>query len=374
MGIEKKENANRKHVCVFCTTPYQIIAAISLKEQLKEKTDIYIVNQFKDSKHIAEKLDSLKIFNAVIEVDEKKIYPKIKSESNKYIKHLRMAQAYFTLKRDVSKFLIQDYPYAKIYLSSKAFLGRMAQLYLIKCQKEIETLYFDDGIGSYLGNSLYSIRKSDWLLRRLIIGKKGTEINFTRYLYFPELVNRQLNKDTYKINKLNFVEDSEKIKDLFQREYTKKIKESIVFLQAIDNGILGDEGEMVMQKIIELIFNESKGNMIIKPHPRDKKEKNLKYRYFEKNVPFEVECLFNNMDNKILISICSTASVTPKLLLGQEPKIIFLYKILSQYIKIDNEIEEFLNRFKKIYNDKSKIMIPSNVSELVKIIRRERDE
>lgn len=374
MGIEKKENANGKHVCVCCTTPYQIIAAISLKEQLKEKTDIYIVNQFKDSKHIAEKLDSLKIFNAVIEVDEKKIYPKIKRESNKYIKHFRMAHAYFTLKKDVSKFLIRDYPYEKIYLSSKAFLGRMAQLYLIKYQKKVETIYFDDGIGSYLGNSLYSIRKSDWLLRRLIIGKKGTEINFTRYLYFPELVNRQLNEGIYKVNKLNFVEDTEKIKNVFQREYTKKIKENIIFLQVIDNEILGDAGEKAMKKIMDLLFKESKGNMIIKPHPRDKREKNLKYQYFEKNIPFEVECLFNNMDNKILISICSTASVTPKLLFGQEPKVIFLYKILSKYIKIDNEIEEFFNRFKEIYNDKSKIMIPSNVSELVKIIRREWDE
>ena len=62
--------------------------------------------------------------------------------------------------------------------------------------------------------------------------------------------------------------------------------------------------------------------------------------------------------------------LTPKLIAGKEPYLIFLYKILLEkkcILYTDNE--KMINKVRELYIDKTKIFVPENMKELQNIIK-----
>lgn len=113
------------------------------------------------------------------------------------------------------------------------------------------------------------------------------------------------------------------------------------------------------------------GNAVIKAHPIDPNFKNDQIKSYYTKLPMESLLLHMNPEQKIFISPMSTAMLTPKLLFGKEPFLIFTYKMLLGPIRAHvgdeahfNRYLDFLNNFIAAYSDPSRCAVPESIEEL----------
>jgi hypothetical protein len=76
-----------------------------------------------------------------------------------------------------------------------------------------------------------------------------------------------------------------------------------------------------------------------------------------------------DIDDRCLVSINSTALFNPKLLFDQEPYIIFVYKLVKLFYDW-SLFEGTIKLFVEEYRDKEKIMIPESIEELREYLDR----
>lgn len=114
--------------------------------------------------------------------------------------------------------------------------------------------------------------------------------------------------------------------------------------------------------IIEIGLKE----LLVKLHPstKNKKYPNNTELYCGK-VPFEILMSLFSFDNKVLVSIFSTACFSPKMILDQEPYVFFLYKIVDKEYHINKQFVTSIDKLRKKYRDKSKIFVPETVDEFI---------
>ena len=79
-----------------------------------------------------------------------------------------------------------------------------------------------------------------------------------------------------------------------------------------------------------------------------------------------MECLSNITNEHILVGDCSNAQFSPKILANKEPYLIFAYRLFYSYHDLEdpNNYEKQIDRIRKAYSRKDKILIPKNVEEL----------
>ncbi len=149
-GIKELKNKKKTilDACYYCTTPYQLITSIILKIANKECADLYIVPQFKNAHQYAERVRDIQLFNRVRVVETKQL-EKHKQSHNRMMMHFGIVKQYLGVDEIVKKIVFEKTFYDKMYVSSKAYIGRMVYLYNIKHHINTELIYYDDGEGSY---------------------------------------------------------------------------------------------------------------------------------------------------------------------------------------------------------------------------------
>ncbi|MBR5407084.1 MAG: hypothetical protein IK111_05490 [Lachnospiraceae bacterium] len=107
---------------------------------------------------------------------------------------------------------------------------------------------------------------------------------------------------------------------------------------------------------------------IVKSHPRQKKGNlsGLGYDIFDRYVtPWEVISLNQDMGNKTIMSIFSTACIYPKILYDDEPRVILLYKLIGfDYTFFGEEMLSFVESVRELYRDKDRFFVPESWDEL----------
>jgi hypothetical protein len=95
--------------------------------------------------------------------------------------------------------------------------------------------------------------------------------------------------------------------------------------------------------------------------------------YVDRNV-YIFEALYAQLDDpsdKVLVSCASTATLNPKFMFGEEPYVIFTYRLYNTYRQVGVERDDWIaNALKDAYEDKSKVMIPNSMQELKDMIRQ----
>lgn len=133
-----------------------------------------------------------------------------------------------------------------------------------------------------------------------------------------------------------------------------------------------------LDKIQNNIMKQLKNfDVAVKLHPRTEafdKYKNMSI-VNSGNTPWEMVCLNSKgLGDKILISVNSTACITPKMIFDEEPVIIFLCRMEEVKGVIDFEsFDLFIERFKKSYKNPERIIFPKNKKELLDIIKSYKD-
>ncbi|MBO7426494.1 MAG: hypothetical protein J6U23_12555 [Clostridiales bacterium] len=363
-----------KDSCYFCTSTYQLFSILSLAISRKEKADLYIDPQFKDAEIFAQRIELLGIFDSVFIIDSKKIYSKYISRESGLINHLQIARTYFHV-NSISKIIdCNNASYKNIFVSSRAFIPR---LYILSCYKkkmDVKVYYFDDGVGSYYGNSALNPSKADGMVRKVLFGKKALDFDQDRYLMCPEMYKKINGETPYQVLGIDRFFDHPEYSDYLDKVFVPGkdvgLSESAVILEEISDtfGKKLDDLNALYQYTLEAFGPD---DLLMKRHPRSKDEKRKGFRYYQKSeLPFEILCIRNDMNKKVLISVGSTALSTPKMITGQEPYVILLYKFIQNEGMNQEPLDHFFMALKESYGNPDKVMMPASFDEYKECVEK----
>lgn len=366
-----------RDTCYFCTSSFQILSIISLAIERNEEADLYIDPQFSGAETYAQQIQETGLFQQVEVIKSRDIYSKYLSAGPGLINHLQIAFSYLHVDDIAEMITAPHIRYKNIFVSSKAYLPRMVILYYIKHHFDVSINYFDDGAGTYHNDRAYNIKNNDEKIRRLIFGKDAIRRDYPRYVYAP-VIYRELNPNaTWDVFPLyRFWEKTEKknmLNSIFNISTIPEIKEKVIILDEPKGELLSRENSKKLEGVYNIIIQEmGSDNVIIKKHPRNQEPDHPGFHYYkETGIPFEVLCMNMDMNDKMIITYSSTAAVTPKILMEQEPKVIVLRKMFETNTGEKDLFNDYFHAVQNAYRIKKKFLIPLDQSELNEIIRKE---
>lgn len=356
-------------IAFFCETPYQFVCGMNLVYSVfKEETTVFLTRDMFKSE-VKFDIDGsqygyiTKIFYVERYLERKNIfkliYGKIKQFFiGRYEYYMRLFVPDITkeyLERDYEKIIGIKY-------SSAATC-------LYHCLKNKPAVYqIEEGIGEYLifdmeSNNEFDITK--YVQIKYLSEPKLYPFQDSRIRKMPKLCEDRLFRDT-----LEHVFHFRKELGIYKR--------FIYFDQPIGGDYEIEDFELAEKKclsVFEKILEDE--DFVIKRHPRNQKGIATRFSAFHTIAPWEC-CLseLDNLDESVLISISSTALLTPKLLGGKEPYLIILTRLFTESMKSRGNMEEavidkiavLFEKTRQLYNNPNKIFMPESLDELEEIL------
>ena len=349
------------NIAIICSTPFQTFNAINLVinefERKEYKVDLYYRNFDNNSDEILNKIKKARLFDNIYSFDF--IYKKnlIKYIMNVFYQ-IFYPEKYINLvlkdKEDLTK---------KSYDLITVTSGTEFEVAMTRLFPNARTIAYDDGIGSYVGDIIHDqCLNWFWLLVRSTkhINPECLYINnisFCESKISTKYINLKRYQDCNEIYKRN-------INQIFSyNKYSLYRSKTIVYLtqpmQEFSSNV--DALEFELQQVLLKYSSDT----IIRKHPRDSVQANTQITIDKSNLLWELICAKELHEKHVLISVCSTAQMTPKLMFNKEPYLIFTYKIFIK--KINNRdlkvIESIVNKICDLYINKEKVLIPKSISE-----------
>ena len=360
----------------ICTTPFQIMSSISLAVNRKEKADLYIDVQFDGAEELAEKIREREIFDRVHLLQDVQAIRDIRFTKNQILRYRKMMHWFRNVDRAAEEILLPDREYKTLYATHYIIPATLLLLYFSKHDIRTRAHFFDDGESSYFQQNFYKSSFAERTARRMMLGTKRMRKVHRLYLYSPELFHQMNPRETIPVFKLPKFNDSEVVRDhlkaIFEVTEDKGIRESVVILDNIKESVLPEEGCRRLVELYDRMYREfGDENILIKRHPRDPHENETKIReYPYKIMPFEIICLASDSDRMTLVTLSSTATFMPKLLLDQEPRIVLLHHVFRRPGWDDENTDKLFGIIRDIYRDSDRVCIPENDDELGELLLR----
>ena len=355
-------NSNNRRVCFACTTPYQIMNAISIVYNDLLNADIFIFNTFDKYKEVSSRLSNEKIFRNVYCLN---FYSKIKICNIKIVSRLYCALRFVFASQYIKKIIPNGSVYDSVYVSSQAIPKMVLIRALEKWNPKIKIVIYEDGMGTYVqnGHALNGSQKFQFLKKilKFKFRPEGRTIFMPR---LPQIAPPLEAVNDYKViamKPLPIDECRTILKNVFIGDSLQiKINEKIIVFD--DLRIANDKKIYMLDSLYDFIHEQYPTNSICKSHPRSQfnTKSNIKFFPFT-HIPVEIIYMgTDNLEDKIIVSVFSTASFTPALLFGKYPALILLYKMLLDDDDI-LQMDMLVNKMKKIY--KNKIYTPLTPNE-----------
>lgn len=352
-------------IAVYCETPFQLIVALNVAYEFleeEEKIDLYIVkDMFNSTNQFCVHTNHKRINNVFYvrrTLPRRNVFTRIKQR----LQYRKDRVLHIYTEADGKKF-----PKYRLIISIKynAILKYMCK-HLVKGGK----VYFtEEGIGEYLcGN------ENDIIEEQRIHQYVGG-----RYLLLPELA---LDKKSVVLYRNPYLNDKEEFKDILKSifSYEKEVEKYsrlIIFEQPFVKDYQRQEYDSLLNELYKelyLIFSET--SISIKAHPRTEKKQNSINMVYGTN-PWE--CIANDMDDieeRVLITMASTAVITPKILCNKEPYVIVLIYLMKDFYEYIENGKVFYERsirlfehVKSLYNT-DKFYVPKTMEEYKCILER----
>ncbi|MBD5552245.1 MAG: hypothetical protein HDQ96_13900 [Lachnospiraceae bacterium] len=369
-------------IAFFCSTPYQIFSVVSIMWQYyrEEETDLFILDFFSGSDKYAEHIRTLGLFSNVFHINgckrSDRILKDVKYPEKDFWKiRMRISHAFWKLyyygryAAELKKDHIEPEKYSAVFFANGDPVSNIIGIYIKRKRLHILQYGFEDGGVDYIVELDKKYRKMHKLER--IMGVPENVYHKDKYwIYRPDQIYNR-SKYVSKIERI-FPPDDEvkalilKIWDIGKTSY---IPRRYLFL---DNFLEWEEMHRIVDSILEIV---GKDNFTFKPHPRrmDKLFADNQVEIWPaSDIPFEAYLAARNYNNNVIISWYSTACFTPKFIYGQEPIIIFIYRIVNTS-PINYGIEEvdlMVNKLISAYEHKERIYIPNDINELRQIIEQ----
>ena len=241
---------------------------------------------------------------------------------------------------------------------------------LWKTNPDIRLHFYEEGTGVYT-TPLYQDYGRIKTMYKILGYRSETDYVEDLYVYCPSLYRGNL--PTVEIGTVSEKDQAEFI--LAQNFKTSKYDKKIIFF---DNPMDKPEYKGVNQFSIlaDLERVTERDSIMVRVHPRDQSGVFEEKSYTEDTntgIPWEELLLYHDFSDSILITSFSTAVFSPKIICGQEPRVIFLKKVLLENDGNERESMDPFDRFavgvKEMYREPSRVCIPRTRDEMLKQLR-----
>lgn len=348
-----------KPILFICSTYYQLMTAINIKRTLciQQTADLLLT----DTTDFNGIIDNIKKCNVFRDVYQCKVTEKMVQLSNMSVAERKKS----TNPIEVYNHVGLPHDYTDLYMTFSR-LSCTLYYYFIHMDTHLDVHLYEDGVTTYylpiskrfetdgLDHGQYGERRlMNHIVENLMY---ATELYCAEKFSWP---NVQLTKP----------QQSDGLKDvifsIFDRESLPG--ERYVFLEEFHAGmLLGNlfSDFLIMEKVAEIVGKE---NIVIKRHPRCPVDRFTPAGYKvmdNQRFPWEIILFGENIDDKVLLTVSSTAVLTPLTLFDQKNKVIcFSDLVLSD--KANFWDEHFKQKVLKEYNAETKtICFPRSEQEL----------
>lgn len=164
---------------------------------------------------------------------------------------------------------------------------------------------------------------------------------------------------------------------LSYRHFMRYEKKDVIYFSSYN--VNNPEFEQQCGQFLQTVVNKDfPGNIICKVHTHASTHaetfaSELEDQIFVDREKYIFESLYMQLprqSERTLISCVSTTAFTPKFMFGEEPTIIFTYRLYNDYrqhpVESDDRLAEIL---RSSYTDKNKVLIPNSTHDLARMIR-----
>ena len=242
---------------------------------------------------------------------------------------------------------------------------------LWKNNPDIRLHFYEEGTGVYT-TPLYQDYGRIKTMYKLLGYRSETDYVEDLYVYCPSLYHGDLK--TVEIGTV-----SEDDKEEFVSEQNFRLRDYDKRIIFFDNPMDKPEYKGVDQFRILADMEKATGrsNIMVRVHPRDQSGVFEERGYTEDantSIPWEEILLHQDISDNILVTTFSTAVFSPKIICGQEPRVIFLKRALLENNGSESEgkmdsFDRFAMGVKEMYRDPSRVFIPRTLDEMIAQLR-----
>ncbi len=352
----------------ICDTPYQIINCLAFvlsHSDKKDNFDLYIVHQFANSEKIEANIRKTGIFRSVnsfrLSGEEKGVAGYIK-KCFRIISPKRWLQS-----SQISCDGICSIPKEYDILFVAVWTIWSVALYFSSNVKQVH--FFEDGTGSYF-RDLSGFQSGAKFVYRLL-GRDLDRLNpCALYLNNPNLCQEKIDCPIYSLKGIMAI-DSDSREKIYQAFDYKRdgyyTGYPIIYLTQPNDNNVPDMEEMD-DKILTLLAGYGK-DVLLRPHPRQKNSFQGDLFIDSHQDMWELVCADQITDSHVLVSVFSTAQITPKLLYNKEPYLILLYNLYPGLLpQMREEILGLIGQIRNVYTRPKKVFLPNTLEELKECI------
>nr|MBQ6241087.1 hypothetical protein [Lachnospiraceae bacterium] len=357
-----------KQACFLCTTSFQIWGAVAFQLANRWKADILVFDDLNGYREIAEGLRQTGLFEEVIPVP---FYGSLKGKNRRSAIAARM----LTAGSYTDKLVDSRTAYERLYTSSAAVSKTVVIRGLSKRLDRAGIVVYDDGLGSYSEKGRIRTGSARFRkLKKMLGWEEPLEHPEKIMLYEPELYHATEGIPVERMPKIVLTSESKALlRTIFGESEEELLVEQQVML--FDTFRLPDPKEeivtldRVFEQIAEICGND---NVILKEHPRSLAHSTVGVpRFSRAEVPMElIYAHQEDLSDRILVGLNSTALFTPRMLFDAEPYLILLYRMTSQDPAVREKRDAYLGKMTGMYRDGSRVAIPETPEELEQVLTR----
>lgn len=269
--------------------------------------------------------------------------------------------------------------------------------YFYKHNHKLKIILYDEGGASY-DNTKRNLCKyycnrniTPWksIIRRFTV-EKVMEIKYRHlvldymYLYSPD--RYQKIDPRMNVKKIPFIDTGNEhvyhflkrdMMSIYEMDLLPYDRKSIYFIASGNSKWIPDCDNQSYGMIDVLIESVNKRDVIIKTHPNNTNNRLMFAKEYErvvfvdrKNTLLEFIYPNVNIENKLIITHASSSAMYVKIMFNKEPYVILIFRLFYQYNEHgDKNAEKYAEDMKALFEDKTRIYIPSTIDEYIDNIR-----
>jgi hypothetical protein len=360
--------------CAVCSTPLQLMNMINLATTvLKDRSiDLYILDHSPQNRLYFDALQKTELFQRVSFLNTK-----FMTGGNSALPILRFlkASSYFLRSRLLSDQMREIPHYERFYIPTPDVPTQLLYYACKKVNPRIELRMYEEGTFAY-NYFEHEFGVFQKLFLRFLFQTDIMQDHSAAYVYHPQLLNNVRQLPVFRIQPI--AKDNRPLVDFFNAiaKYDPlshvSIAGEVIFF---DQPFLFDAINRRQFELYEIIADRiPKDRLNVKLHPRTTSHP---YKFV---LPFQVSSEIMEMnesfEDKTLVSVFSTACLSPKMLFDEEPKVLLLYKLVDLHLMTNIHPQTFAlaELIKQAYRRPERFMIPATMEELMRILGDIRSE
>lgn len=353
-----------KQILLVVNSVYQLLTAVHLKQSLLAdcEADLLLTDNLPGQKTYAPRLEQSRLFRRIL-------LGATKEMNRKYAvgKEEEIADAFAHIPSHFRWALSDELgAYEQVYFSNFDIFIRM--LACVYGESPCEFLCYEDGFSSYVIDYL---RRDRAPINRFPAGLKIREKVSAVLLYEPRLAMREDALPNRPLPKI--CRDNQPIRELLNYIFDYKPpreQPDFLFLEQ------SFRAEGIKSNDLSLMWECQQAvgadRFAVKPHPRN--PENVPYqlgltRKYSAGAPWELFLLNEDVSNQTIITVCSNAALTGRLVFGLDIPTVMLYPLFQGKVlwKEDAVLKRYLRKFRDEFSG-GNYYVPRTLYELRHIL------